>query len=159
MKTCIACLLIMFMAMPSMAQKEVVEGQDLTADDLKGTWKLVKGRYGQDTVFSYTADSVIYHKMITDTYFTWVQYFNGASGIEGMGGGTFEVVDGKYIENIDYFYPPGSSLLGTSIPFNCRIEGDKWYHEGYLKQSEIDPQTGEFIVVTVKLEEVWEKIE
>jgi len=44
------------------------------------------------------------------------------------GGGSYRVEDGKYIENVEYHSI--ASLVGRSLVFNYRIEGDRWYHSG-----------------------------
>ncbi len=44
------------------------------------------------------------------------------------GGGTYRVEDGKYIEIVEYHSM--ASLVGQSLVFSYRLDGDRWYHSG-----------------------------
>jgi hypothetical protein len=100
--------------------------------------------------------SVIYQKHITSTHFTWIKYDTEINQLLGMGGGTYMINDdGKYVENIDFFYPPGSSELGQAIPFDVSFDKEQWFHTGYAKTMSINEQ-GEIIPTdSVKIEEIW----
>ena len=88
--------------------------------DLRGSWKLVAFKYGNDEKFSDVPEFVKYIKNITKSHFSWASY-DEEGNVVGTGGGTYAVEGDKYIEKIDYFYPPGSSLAGTSVKFRGRL--------------------------------------
>ncbi len=128
--------------------------------DLVGTWQLVKFKYSGDSLFKDLPGFMIYRKLITPSHFTWVSYDADGDEVSGLGGGTYTLKNGTYIENIEYFYPKGSSLLGSAIPFDCRIENGLWYHAGYIQYREYDAEKDRYVVVnTEKIEEVWKRIE
>ena len=128
--------------------------------NLIGTWNLVNyidhSNNGTDWI-SYP-DHIIYQKHLTETHFTWVSYDLQEDQLQGMGGGNYNIQDGKYVENIDFFFPPSSSELGQSIPFDVEFKDGKWYHTGYAKEMELDFNTGEMVSGdSNKIEEVWER--
>ncbi len=134
--------------------------QTPNSDALVGTWQLVQFKYSGDSVFKDVPSFVIYRKLITKNHFTWISYDADGDEVNGMGGGTYTLKDGTYIENIEYFFPKGSSLLGNAIPFDCKLEGNKWHHAGYIQEREYDPDKERYVVIsTEKIEEIWEKIE
>ncbi len=104
-------------------------------------------------------DEIIKQKHITPTHFTWFHYNKEEDRLIGMGGGTYFINDdGKYVENIDFFYPPASSELGQSIPFDVTVENGIWYHTGYAKQMEINGNGLIIAVDSVKIEEKWSPV-
>jgi hypothetical protein len=129
--------------------------------NLAGSWELVSYKNQQDNSTEWIDPDVniTYQKHVTNTHFTWMQYDEGKNLLVGLGGGTYIISkEGKYIENINFFYPAGSSELGQSIPFTVKFVGDKWYHTGEVKQMEID-ENGELTVSgTTKIEEIWQPI-
>jgi hypothetical protein len=66
------------------------------------------------------------------------------------GGGTYTTSGNSYTENVEFFPDPG--MIGRSIPFTCRVSGDRWYHAGTV------PATGAGSRAQ-KIEEVWRRIE
>ncbi|MFT6856353.1 MAG: hypothetical protein ACJA0X_002332 [Cyclobacteriaceae bacterium] len=109
---------------------------------------------GQDWI-SYD-DTILYQKHITDSHFTWFKYDSKNNNLLGMGGGNYKIEKGNYIENIEFFYPPGSSELGQAIPFNLKFEKGMWYHSGMAKEYELDIETGDMEEVgTIMIEEIW----
>lgn len=131
-------------------------------DALEGSWQLVSriDHPSGDTSWSQIPDNIIYQKHITPTHFTWFEYNEEEDKTTGTGGGTYTFNGDLYIEDIVFFYPPGSSILGQSIPFTAEMKDGKWYHTGYAKDMEFDTETGEMIVVdSTKIEEIWERVE
>ena len=129
-------------------------------DELLGTWELVKQRKNDDSLYWDIPKFVIYRKLITDKHFTWVHYDANGEEVMGTGGGTYTLKKGTYIENIEYIYPEGGiGLLGSAIPFDCKIIDGKWHHIGYLQHREYDEEKDRYVVVkTEKIEEIWQKI-
>ena len=126
---------------------------------LKGTWVLVSEQHGSDPAKK-PQNGVVKKKYLTGTHFSWVEY-NSKGELISLGGGSYTLEgDDKYVEVIEYFYPKGSSLLGESIPFNCKLDGKKWTHTGIIQYRDINGETGEFEVVdSERLQEVWERID
>ncbi len=135
---------------------------ELTTEDVSivGTWNLVSfiDHPNGKTEWESHPDNIIYQKHLTGTHFTWVQYDTEQDLLLGMGGGNYSTAENKYIENIDFFYPPASSELGQSIPFDMEFKDGKWYHTGFAKVMEIDFETGGMIATdSSKIEEIWTK--
>lgn len=132
-------------------QKEV-------APDISGTWILKASKKGDAAQFTDQPKGIKKKKIIVGNHFSWYEYDTNGKLI-ALGGGTYKLDGNTYTEKIEYFYPAGSSLLGTSIPFTCTMETkNKWIHSGYIQEKEIDSTTGQYVVTNnEKLEEVWEK--
>ncbi len=129
---------------------------------LEGSWQLVSyvDHANGDTAWSQYPDHIIYQKHITPTHFTWLSYNTETDVMNGTGGGTYTRIGDTYVEDIQFFYPPGSDILGQTIPFTVKMEDDKWYHTGYAKTLEFDAETGEMVVIdSTKIEEIWERAE
>ncbi|MDN5212033.1 hypothetical protein QQ020_08220 [Fulvivirgaceae bacterium BMA12] len=130
-------------------------------ETMEGSWRLVSyidHEHGATDWTSYS-DDIIYEKNITPTHFTWIKYEKSKDDMVGTGGGTYVYEEGIYTEDIKFFFPPGSSILGQSIPFDVYIKEGKLYQTGYAWETEFDPESGNMVVVdTVKIEEIWEQI-
>jgi len=89
-----------------------------SAKMFEGTWELVDA--GGDPP---NAPST---KVLNADHFA----FGGetADGRVWAGGGTYRVEDGKYIETVEYHSIP--ALVGKSLIFDFRLDGDRWYHSG-----------------------------
>jgi len=150
--------LLLFFSCSNTETTESQEPEEITS--LVGTWDLTSyiDHSNNKTEWESYPKNVIYQKHVTETHFTWVYYDTDNDMLMGMGGGNYNLEDDQYIENIDVFYPPASSELGQSIPFEVRFEGGKWYHTGFAKEMEIDFQTGEMVAGdSTKIEEIWVK--
>lgn len=128
--------------------------------EIIGSWELEQyvDHSKGETGFESYGDSILYQKHITAYHFTWFKYDRKNEMILGMGGGSYRVIDGKYVENIEFFYPPGSNELGQAIPFDVAFKQGKWYHTGFAKVIETDLETGKLIPMdSSKIEEIWIK--
>ena len=145
------------------AQKSIeMESFSEQADALEGSWELVSyiDHANGDSTWSEYPSNIIYQKHITPTHFTWLSYNTDEDGMNGTGGGTYTYIGDIYVEDIHFFYPPGSSILGQTIPFTVEMKDGQWHHTGYAKNLEFDAETGEMIVVdSTKIEEIWERVE
>jgi len=157
MRNILFSILIATIGFSCAPQKEEVKNPE----SLVGTWKRVKyvDNEVSDTSWRDQLSEIIYLKHITPTHFTWLSFDTKTDMLNGAGGGTYQY-DGKtYTENIEFFYPTGSSLLGQSIPFSVHFEDGKWHHTGYIQNPEIDPEQAEVIATdSSKVDEIWEKI-
>lgn len=77
----------------------------------------------------------------------------------GMGGGTY-TYDGKnYVENIEFFLPATSTILGQNINFTAEFEDGKWHHTGYVKNHEFDVESAETVATdSSRIEEIWQRV-
>lgn len=124
--------------------------------DVTGTWVLVKKRLGEGTAWSEFPPTVQYIKHVTPTHFTWAHYDTGKDQLLGTAGGPYTIKDDVYTERIDYFYPPGSNQVGTTLSFPLVIKDGDWYHSGYFYEIMRDSVTGEEMPgQSVYFEEVW----
>jgi len=140
------------------------QSTDLSIENttLEGSWELSKyiNHPEGGTEWENYGPEITYQKHITPTHFTWIRYNKETDKLEGAGGGTYKYDGLVYTENIHFFHPPGTSLLGQAIPFDVNFEKGTWYHTGYTKELEFNPENGELIIVdTTKIEEQWLKIE
>lgn len=153
----VAGILVLVSACSSDSGKE----STVAPKTLVGTWELV----------SYISDSsggrewkshpsnILYQKHITPTHFTWISYQKDNDQLTGMGGGTYTYDGEHYVENIEFFLPVTSSILGQQINFSADFVDGKWHHTGYVKEFEFDPDAAETVVVdSAKIEEMWQKV-
>ena len=137
------------------------ESETTNPETMEGSWRLVSyiDHENEATDWTSYSDDIIYEKNITPTHFTWVKYEKSNDDMVGTGGGTYVYNDGVYTEDIKFFFPPGSSILGQSIPFDVYVKDGKLHQTGYAWQTEFDPESGDMVVIdSVKIEEIWEKI-
>ncbi|MEN7551386.1 hypothetical protein AAG747_25950 [Rapidithrix thailandica] len=131
-----------------------------TIDDLIGTWELVSFKYGEEQSFSPRPDFIGYRKLITPTHFVYVSFEEGKEAIDYAGGGTFTLKDGIYTEHIEFYYPGDSKLLGSAMPFQCKIQDKRWHHSGYIIEREFDIDKGVYKVVKrQRIEEIWQRVD
>jgi len=117
----------------------------LPANELEGTWTMVS----QEQVYS---DSVVdqsgswraNYKILNSTHFAWGRETEDGESVLA-GGGRYEYYPERdlYIEHIQYH--SGPSMDGTTLRFEARIEGDRWYHVG---------KVGDY-----RLREVWKRVD
>lgn len=136
--------------------------EPVAMESLEGSWRMISYRDQTDTAWKSHPDTRIYEKHISPTHFCWISYETDQDTLLGSGGGTYiyDKESGTYTEDIKFFLPAGSQLLGQSIPFKVHFEDGKWYHTGFSKVFEFDPETGENVVTdSTKIEEIWERID
>ena len=68
-------------------------------------------------------------KILSGTRFQWIAYNTETTKFSGTGGGTYTTIDGKYVENIEFFSKDGSRV-GASLPFEYEIVDGEWHHSG-----------------------------
>ena len=123
---------------------------------LIGTWVLVKLRQGNESSWTEFPEFMRYMKHITETHFTWVHYDVEQNEVLGTGGGTYSLKGAKYTVHIEYFYPPGSNQVGTSLTFTVEIKEGNWHHSGYYYTMELDSASGDWVLGgSSYFEEVW----
>ncbi len=130
-----------------------------TSDNtVQGSWNLVEIKDHDLNKWNEIGDTIMYQKHITPNSFVWFNFDKKNERLIGIGGGTYDFIDGKYTEYIAFFYPPITSLKGKPIPFDVEFKDGKWYHTGYFINEQIDIISGDVTQKdTVKIEEIWER--
>jgi hypothetical protein len=84
-------------------------------------------------------------KILSGNRFQWAAFNTDTHQFFGTGGGTYTVKDGKYTETIEFF-SRDNKKVGTSLTFDCVLNGKDWTHAG-------QSSTG------TRVNEIWEKQE
>ena len=119
---------------------------EASADNkLVGTWKMVKARYGGKEA-NVLSDEHTEFKHITPAHFILVAIEKDGKVMAAIGG-PYTLKGEKYEETPEY----GLSEIFTNIKgkpqsFECKVKGNKWYHNGTLSSG-------------LTIEEVWERVE
>ena len=74
-------------------------------------------------------------KMLAGGRFQWIAYDSSKKGFYGTGGGTYTAIDGKYVENIEFF-SRDSNTVGKSLEFDFEIKEDDWHHRGFSSKGD-----------------------
>ena len=74
-------------------------------------------------------------KLLAGNRFQWIAYDISKKGFYGTGGGTYTAVNGKYVENIDFF-SRDSNTVGKSLEFNFEIKDGDWHHKGFSSKGD-----------------------
>lgn len=103
---------------------------------LAGAW-LISGRMRNGEIKERSTDRPRKTmKILSGTRFQWIAYNVETKQFMGTGGGTYTTVDGKYMENIEFF-SRDDNRVGASLEFNYELKEGKWHHSG--KSSKGDP--------------------
>ena len=96
--------------------------------EMFGAWRITdRMRDGTMTAMRQGSRKTI--KMLTGTRFQWVAFDPESKSFSGTGGGTYTFKDGKYTETIE-FHSRNSDRVGAVLPFDYKIDGNKWDHSG-----------------------------
>lgn len=146
----LSCLLVIFLTSGSTPTAQ--------STDLKGSWTLIKYKYGSEKELSDVPEIITYVKHITENHFSWASYAQNGNLI-AAGGGNYEISDDIYSEHIQYFHPLGSNLPGSSVDFNYSLTGNNWTISGFVKNIQINPGNGAYETIdSIRLEEVWRRL-
>lgn len=120
------------------------KGEGKLGEKLIGTWKAVSAKYGGKDVEFPDRERTLKH--ITPAQFMWVSY-DADGKVTRAAGGSYTLKDGIYEETPEYGISSDFDVVkGKAQTFRCRIEGNKWYHEGKLSNG-------------LEIEEVWERVQ
>jgi hypothetical protein len=111
---------------------------------LVGSWKLAAAKYGGNEFNLPPGTTTVKH--VTPAQFMWTSY--GADGtITRAAGGAYTLKGNAYQETPEYGMSDDFDVVkGKPQAFTCRIDANKWYHNGSLSNG-------------TTVEEVWERIE
>lgn len=136
----------------------ITEPKSDAKEDVKGSWTLVKYRYGSDDVLHDVPEFMVYVKNITDTHFSWCSFSPEDGNVIGTGGGTYEFKDGKYVESTQFWFPSGTDIPGTTTAFDSKMKGNTWTISGFIRNVELNPSSGELEQIdSIFMEEVWQR--
>lgn len=68
-------------------------------------------------------------KILSGTRFQWIAYNVDTGEFSGTGGGTYTTINGKYIENIEFF-SRDVNRVGASLEFDYKVVDKAWHHSG-----------------------------
>jgi hypothetical protein len=99
---------------------------------LVGSWHIVSASFGG--VPSELHKNSITIKHITPVHIIWIGYQPDDRRIFRSAGGSWKVVDGKYIETMRYGLDEKfkQNIFGKDFAFDCRFEGDLWIQSAKL---------------------------
>jgi hypothetical protein len=141
----IRCLAVLaaFAAPAAAARADEPKGGAKAGGKLVGTWKLVSATYGgQQAKFPEGAATTIKH--VTPTQFMWASYDKDGKVVRAAGG-RYTLAGEAYKETPEYGISADFDLIkGKAHTFKCKVEGDKWYHDGKLSNG-------------LTIEEVWKR--
>ena len=159
----VSFLMSVFILLSCGTEKKEEATTSAAPETLVGTWKLkqrINHQDGQTEWEDMTQTGILYDKHLTDTHFTWIQYDTNSDVLIGIGGGTYTYDGANYVENIEFFMPLFAGILGQSIDFTAEFKDGEWYHTGYTKEIEFDPELAEFVELdSNKVEEIWFKVD
>src|SRR5215471_9158576 len=119
--------------------------EEASADNkLVGTWKMVKARYGGKEANVLSEDHTEF-KHVTPAHFILVAIDKDGK-VGAAIGGPYTLKGEKYEETPEYgLSEVFTNIKGKPQSFECKVEGNKWYHNGTVS-------TG------LTIEEVWERV-
>ena len=135
---CTVALLWHFAPHPSaLGQRQDAPSPTALSDDdiqqqLIGSWRIVSASFGG--VPSELHEKSITIKHITPVHIIWIGYQPDDRRIFRSAGGSWNVVQGKYIETMRYGLDENfkQSIFGKEFAFDCRFEGDLWIQSAKL---------------------------
>ncbi len=151
---------ILVLALPCLAAAQKPKATAKPCD-VRGVWELVSGTWDGQPMPA----GLHQRKIITRSHIAWVREDDNvpkevktaadslALALGRVGAtGTYTVHGSTYTETIESFPDPG--YQGMSVPFTCRVEGDRFYQSGNLPILENGKK-----VRDMKLEEVYRRVE
>ena len=136
--------LFVVLGLSAVCRADEPKGDSGTQAKLIGTWKLVSARYGGRESALPSESTTIKH--ITPSQFMWASY-DADGKVSRAAGGGYTLKDGVYEETPEYGISADFDLIkGKAHAFKCKIDGNKWHHDGKLDSG-------------LTIEEVWERVE
>lgn len=120
---------------PANGTKVKVDGEeqewtpvDQNENPIAGVWWISGRMQGEEIVARELRDRRTL-KILSGTRFQWVAINIKTGEFSGTGGGTFQFVDGRYTEHIEFF-SRDASRVGASLSFNGELKDGEWHHSG-----------------------------
>jgi hypothetical protein len=139
--TCIFGLFAL-LATATTAPADDTPKKDEGKDRLVGTWKLASAKYGGQP-FAFPEDFTTL-KVVTPGRYVVVIY-NKEGKVARAAGGRYTLDGDKYEETPEFSTTENfDAIKGKPQTFKCRLDGDKWHHNGTMTSGMV-------------VEEVWER--
>lgn len=141
--------------------EKVIEKPNTQSElDINGTWELASYKVQGDSVYSEYPSFTGVLRHITPTHYLWVYYNKDGDEVLMQGGGTYSLAGNTLTETVDHAYSSADLIdLGVSFPFDCRVDGDRWYHTGNITVAVKDSVTGQRTQMdTLIIDEVWKRV-
>jgi hypothetical protein len=105
---------------------------DQIREKLVGSWRIVSASFGGVPSELHRTSITIKH--ITPVHLIWIGYQPEDRRIFRSAGGSWKVVNGKYIETMRYGLDPQfkQNVFGKDFAFDCRFDGDLWIQSATL---------------------------
>lgn len=97
-------------------------------DDLTRNW-VFTGRKREEEISRSIPGARRTVKILSGGHFQWIAFNSETKEFSGTGGGTYSAVDGKYVENIQFF-SRDDSRVGARLDFNYEVIDGEWHHSG-----------------------------
>lgn len=103
-------------------------------ENLAGNWRIT-GRMNNGLLQQMPKRARKTLKLLSGTRFQWMAINPETKEFFGTGGGTYTFKDGKYIENIEFFFRD-SSRVGASLVFEGSVNNNVWTHKGFSSKGD-----------------------
>lgn len=120
------------------------QGEARAENRLVGTWKMVKAKFGGKEFKIPEGATLLKH--ITSTQYMFVDFDKDGNILDARGG-PYTLKGEKFESTPEYGISENfKALRGKSQSFECKVEVNKWYHNGTMSNG-------------LAIEEVWERVE
>jgi hypothetical protein len=96
-----------------------------------GAYKATETQYGDAKQSKEELSRQPVIKLFKDGHWIVASFGDSALGFQGTAGGTYKIVNGKYVENINFF-SWDSTAVGKSYMFDYTLNGDQYSQDGYV---------------------------
>ena len=108
---------------------------DGSPGQLNGAW-LMSGRFRNGLKSTRSVDRPRKTmKILSGSRFQWIAYNTETKQFMGTGGGTYLTVDGKYVEEIEFF-SRDDSRVGAKLSFEFKLDNGEWNHMGFSSKGD-----------------------
>ena len=104
-----------------------------TTTPVKGSWKMVKSKYGDEKEYTdYAKEGLLTYKLFTGTRWAGSSYDTKTRKISGTNGGTYTLTGQTYTETVEYF-SWDATTEGKTFQFSVTIENGMLHQFGYIE--------------------------
>jgi hypothetical protein len=103
----------------------------LTAQAPSGAYKATETQYGDTKQSKEELSRQPVIKLFKDGHWIVASFGDSAGGFQGTAGGTYKIVNGKYVEHISFF-SWDSTAVGKSYIYDYTLNGNEYSQDGYM---------------------------
>jgi hypothetical protein len=139
-------LLLSLVSSNGLGDEPTAKDKKALATRLDGAWRMIAlERPGEDKPVK--PEGWEQTKLVVGGRFVWTVVKDGE--MLRSAGGKYTAGADEYTEEVEFVaHPADEWMVGKTIKFKAKLDGDKWHHEGTIKTTR-----GE-----VKIKEIWERI-